>query len=250
MTILLSPAKTMGTPAVDPVVFAHATTPRFLPVARELVNTLLHTSPDELQTRLKMSDALTERTMREYRNWSIPGHDTAGVPALAAFTGAVFQALDAATLDHDTWQDAQCGEQRLRILSALYGILRPYDRVLPHRLEADREIYRFWSNQITEELLAEESGEIVNLASQEFSNLLDMERLKNAGRVICTPVFQEFRGGERRVVGTYAKKQRGAMARWILTTRLPSVSDIPNYCLHGYKWNEEFSTPERPVFVR
>ncbi len=250
MIVLLSPAKTMGVTPSNPEICADASTPRFLSMAEELVNTIVQIPREKLQKRMKMSDALTDRTIKEYRQWSVAAHTAGGVPALAAFTGTVFQALDAATLSRDIWQRAQNGAPGLRILSALYGVLRPGDRVLPHRLEASSEIYRFWGDLITEDLLAESDEEILNLASQEYSLLIDMKRLENAGKTVCTPVFRESRGGTTRTVAIHAKKQRGAMARWILTSSLPSVAHVPEYQLHGYVWRAELSTAKEPVFVR
>ena len=180
------------------------------------------------------------------------------VPAIAvlAFAGDTYQGLEAASLDDDEMAFAQ---DHLRILSGLYGVLRPLDGIQPYRLEMGsrlktergKSLYDYWGDRIAralnEDAEATGANALVNCASQEYFGAVDTDALKLP---VITPQFMEDKGGAPKIVSFYAKKARGAMARYIVQHRLTEPESLRDFDSGGYAWSEELSTPEKPVFVR
>ena len=177
-------------------------------------------------------------------------------PKQHMFNGDVYQGLDAASLSTKQLQFAQ---QHLRILSGLYGVLRPLDLMLPYRLEmgtklanaAGKDLYAFWQQQITDNLnrqLTElNAGVLLNLASQEYFKAVKPKMLQ--ARVI-TPVFKDFKNGQYKIISFFAKKARGLMARYVIEQQLTDPKSITDFNLAGYQYSQQDSSADKPVFLR
>lgn len=253
MLAVLSPAKKLDfSPAPDGVA---VTEPRFLDDTAELVGTLRGLSVSELAGLMSLSDNLATLNHERYATFDVDGSDDDAErkQAVLAFAGDTYVGLDAPTLDAD---DLTYAADHLRILSGLYGVLRPTDAIQPHRLEmgtklaTDRgdRLYAFWGTRIAERL-AEDMGDdrvLLNLASVEYASSIDRDALD--ARVV-TPKFMEVRDGKPKVISFVAKKSRGAMARWMLQER-PAVDDLTSFDVGGYAYEESLSSEDEPVFTR
>lgn len=257
MLILISPAKTLDfdTP---PVVSAH-TEPRFLKDSRTLVKTLRERSPADLASLMHISDRLAELNHRRFAEWRTPFSPDNAKQAVLAFRGDVYTGLDA-----DAWsrRDFAWAQDHLRILSGLYGVLRPLDLIQPYRLEMGtampnergRDLYAFWRERITgalaDELQAARSPLVVNLASNEYFGAVDTAALP--GRLV-TPVFRDLKNGRYRIISFFAKKARGRMADWIIRNRVKSPAKLRDFDVDGYRYDAAASADagdDRIVFHR
>ena len=256
MIILLSPAKTMDFHAPCPV--DRWTQPRLLDAAGDLVQTVAALERAELQELMKVSRQLADQTHARFSNWRRGAHDSPGeaLQAVAAYRGEVYRGFDTGSL---TPEDAAYAQRHLRILSGLYGVLRPLDLILPYRLEmatplpncCGENLYDFWGNRIAEVLEADalevNTSVFINLASQEY---LRAVRIAERPISVITPVFKDLRNGKPRVVGMYAKKQRGRLARYIVDQRVTDPAAIKDYRDDGYAFSQEHSTATQWVFLR
>ena len=254
MLAVLSPAKKLDfSPAPDGT---PATTPRFLTDTAELVGMLRGMSVSELAGLMSLSDNLATLNHERYATFDLDGADADAdrKQAVLAFAGDTYVGLDAPTLDAD---DLAYAGDHLRILSGLYGVLRPTDVIQPHRLEmgtklaTDRgdRLYDFWGTKIAD-ALADDMGAdrvLVNLASVEYASSIDRDAL---GARVITPKFMEVRDGTPKVISFVAKKSRGAMARWMVQERVDSPDDLPSFDVGGYAYDESLSTEDEPVFTR
>lgn len=249
MLILLSPAKNVNEQRASGIA---STEPIFLQQAEELVSVARHWSEVEIGNLMKVSPKIAELNARRFKKWSrVSGEAQA---AADMFDGDVYKTLEMATLDDSTRAQAAT---RLRILSGLYGLLRPTDDVCAYRLEMGRKLpghpagtlYKFWGARIADALVrdANEIGTntILNLASGEYAKSVDRSALKQLAFV--SPRFEEDRQGKRKVISFSAKRARGAMARWVLERG--DSADFTQFEVGGYRFDPETSTPERPVFV-
>ena len=213
-------------------------------------------SPQELGTLMGISDKLATLNHRRFADFA-DDPDTQDLrPAALAFAGDTYAGLDAPSLDGDA---LRWGQRHLRILSGLYGVLRPLDGIQPYRLEMGsklanprgRDLYAWWSSAIAEALnsaAAEaETDVLVNCASQEYFGAVERGAL--ALRVV-TPVFMEERGGAPKIVSFYAKKARGAMARFLCEHRITDPAALTAFDTGGYRFAPELSEPDKPVFLR
>lgn len=255
MLLLLSPAKSLdfSTPARADLA---CTAPRFNREAGELVTLLRRRTPAQLAQLMGLSAALAEANATRFRSWADRATAKNAKPALLAFDGAVYRGLEGATLDADELRWAQ---QHLVILSGLYGALRPLDRLQPHRLEMGTRLenarggnlYAFWSERVTahlnRRLRADPEPVVLNLASVEYSRVVERSRLR-ARFVDC--VFEESQDDRHRVVGVFAKRARGLMARWAIRQRAPRPEALEAFDLEGYAFAPAASAPERLVFRR
>jgi uncharacterized protein len=254
MFIVLSPAKTLDYTSATPAV--EASLPRLLPQS-ETLNDLLRTlSADDLARLMKVSPAIASLNVDRNRRWQRSGRGAEAKPALFAFRGDVYTGLQAETFDQALIQQAQ---QRLRILSGLYGVLRPLDLMQPYRLEmgtalanpAGRDLYAFWGDTITN-LLKQDMDEagvniLVNLASQEYFRAV---RPATLGARIITPVFEDEKNGKFKIISFYAKKARGRMAAWILRNRIQSPAGLEAFAEDGYRFAARDSDADTLVFRR
>jgi cytoplasmic iron level regulating protein YaaA (DUF328/UPF0246 family) len=230
--------------------------PKFSAESAVLVKGLRNRSVSELATLMKMSEKLAVLNAERYRNWKTRPGPANAKQALMAFKGDVFEAMNIDTYTAGAFDFAQ---QHLRILSGLYGILRPLDLIQPYRLEmatklptgSAKNLYEFWGDKIHQslsDLLQEEkSGILVNLASLEYFKTVKANRLSAA---VITPVFKEQRGSTYRVVAIYAKKARGRMCDFIIRNRLVQPEDLKSFDLDGYRFRAKLSSNTEWIFVR
>lgn len=248
MLTLLSPSKTMDE---SPIHSPH-TIPLFLSEAGQLVDLLRSCSRDELVELMHISDALAQSTAERMAQWTAPHTPKNAKQAIHTFTGAVYAALDAATLS-----DAGCDycQGNIRILSGLYGMLRPFDLMQPYRLEMGYplqtpagNLYQFWRDKITTQLNSELSGRpLLNLTSLEYFKVIDKKAL---GSEIITPLFKDYKNSTLKVVAIYAKKARGRMARYVIDNRISTADELHNFADDGYRYDPELSSSGAPVFTR
>lgn len=254
MLILLSPAKLLDFKTPSPV--PRTSQPRFLESSQELVEHMRGKPADELQTLMGVSSDVAELNVDRFESWTGRTTRRNGKQAILAFMGDVYRAFDAQSLDGRGLAYAQ---RNLRILSGLYGLLRPLDLIEPYRLEMGLSLptleagnlYKFWGNRITE-LLTGEVGDkkgqiVVNLASEEYAGAVDFSQLD--ARVVH-PKFREWRRGAYRVVSFNAKRARGHMARYLIDNRVNSYRGLLKFSRENYVLNEELSMRDRPMFTR
>ncbi len=254
MLVVLSPSKTL-----DPEACADAaicTQPDYLKESRQLVRCLRELSPDDIAELMRVSMKIANLNFDRFHQWKTPFTAGNARPAALTFKGDVYTGLGA---DDFTRQDLKFAQKHLRILSGLYGLLRPLDLIQPYRLEMGTRLgtsrgdnlYQFWGNRITEgirEALSDQKGSVlVNLASQEYFKAVRPETLDAP---VITPVFKERKGGQYRVIGLFAKKARGMMTRYIIKNRLSTVDAMTGFTDGGYRYSPEMSTETEWVFAR
>ncbi|WP_404397331.1 peroxide stress protein YaaA [Idiomarina loihiensis] len=254
MLAVVSPAKNLDYESDLPEL--NVTQPRLLDNAEELVEVCRQLSPQQLGSLMKISDKLAGLNAARFEQWQRPFNEDNARPAMYAFNGDVYTGLDAASLNSEAIDTAQ---KQLRILSGLYGVLRPLDLMQPYRLEMGskldnpkgKNLYEYWGDTITQMLnddLAElGSSTLVNLASNEYFSAVKPKAL-NAD--IITPVFKDEKNGQYKVISFYAKKARGLMARFTLNQKPKSVSDLKEFDANGYSFNEAMSSDKQLVFCR
>jgi cytoplasmic iron level regulating protein YaaA (DUF328/UPF0246 family) len=256
MLTVISPAKRLDETRRDLPYGLEPTAPMFAADAARLARIARGLSVAELQALMGISEPLAKLNAERFRAFkSKPAADVVK-PAAYCFDGDTYAGLEAKTLDVDTLRWAQ---GQLRILSGLYGLLRPLDLIQPYRLEMGSklanpkgaDLYAFWGQRIAKALNAagEAAGTavLVNCASQEYFGAVDRRALRLR---VVTPVFLEGRGAEAKVVSFFAKKARGAMARYIAEHRLTDPADLRGFAVGGYAFNAAQSDAERLVFLR
>ncbi|WP_135502327.1 peroxide stress protein YaaA [Roseovarius aestuariivivens] len=249
MLIVVSPAKKLD---MNPVEGVTATKPRFRKEADELAEVARGLSRGELKKLMGISDDLAKLNADRFRDFG----EMERKPAALAFAGDTYQGLEAKSLDAEELDWAQ---DHLRILSGLYGLLRPLDEIEPYRLEMGsrlktglgKTLYEYWGDKIAKRLNADAeavNGDLlINCASQEYFGAVDRDALKL--RVI-TPIFKEVKNGEPKIVSFYAKKARGAMARFIVQNRLTKAEGLKDFDTGGYTYDAGFSEGDDWVFLR
>ena len=254
MLMVISPAKTLDYSSA-PVTERH-TLPEHLDHAAELVAQLRELSPAQIAQLMSLSDKLAGLNAARYAEWSPAFTPANAKQALLAFRGDVYTGLDADSFDANDFDFAQ---QHLRILSGLYGVLRPLDLMQPYRLEMGtrlatpkgKNLYQFWGTRIADYLnqraAADQTPLIVNLASEEYFKSVDKKVLKPR---IVTCVFEEFKGDKYKVISFAAKRARGLMVRYAVAQRALSVEQLKGFDLEGYQYVPAASEPDRLVFRR
>ena len=255
MLIVISPAKTLDFDTPPPV--RKCTIPVFLDEAQELVGRLGKLSAGELAKLMGVSKKIAELNYRRYREWRLPFTSSNAKQAVWAFRGDVYTGLEA---DSFQSKDLEFAQRHLRMLSGLYGILRPLDLMQPYRLEmgarfAPRrgggDLYQFWGGKITERLSRDlkrmRPPVLVNLASQEYFKSV---RTDDLGAPVITPVFKESRNGAYKVISFSAKKARGAMSRYIVKNRISDPADLKQFKEGGYRYSKSLSDDANWVFTR
>ncbi|MDR5900606.1 peroxide stress protein YaaA [Halomonas icarae] len=254
MLSVISPAKKLDfeTPATT----ARHTQPDFLEQSQELIEILRDYSPQRLSELMGISDKLAALNAARYADWHTPFTAQNAKPAIQAFQGDVYVGLEADTFTDDENAFAQ---QHLRILSGLYGLLRPLDLIQPYRLEmgtrlenpAGKDLYAFWKETLTAELdravAASGSPVLINLASNEYFKAIDTRRLE--ARVI-TPVFKDEKSGKLKIISFYAKKARGLMTAWMIREHLDDPEGLKEFDMAGYRFNAAMSEGDTLVFTR
>ncbi len=254
MLIVLSPAKSLD--YESPVKTRKFTQPQFLDDARELIATLRDYTPDQLSELMNISPKLGELNVERYANWHPPFDTGNARQAAFAFTGDVYVGLDINSLSA---ADLDFAQKHLRILSGLYGVLRPLDLMQPYRLEmgtslktaAGSNLYQFWGTRITDALNAslkkQKQPVLVNLASNEYFKSV---KVKQLCADVITPVFKDYKNGQYKVISFHAKKARGMMAAWIINNRASNAGDLIGFDVAGYRYSARASSADKPVFLR
>ena len=252
MLFLLSPAKTLDFERTLPSV--ETTEPVFKKYSSELISLLKTKTHKEISELMSLSDNLSALNLERYKNWTPKFTVKNSRPALLAFNGDVYEGLDAYSLSTKNLKWAQ---DHLAILSGLYGVLRPLDKMQPYRLEMGtnlenergNNLYKFWDNTISEYLntrLANEKNPIiVNLASQEYFKSIQLKTL-NAKVIEC--VFEQEKSGKFKVISFLAKRARGLMARFAIENQIKSPEALQKFNSEGYSFQESLSTPDRLLF--
>ncbi|MBR7890007.1 peroxide stress protein YaaA [Marinomonas sp. A79] len=252
MKFLISPAKTLdltSTPSIDTY-----SLPELLDDSQQLITTIKPSTPADIATLMKLSDNLATLNVSRYQAWQKNHTPENSRPAVYTFMGDVYTGLDAYSLSED---DMAYAQDSLRILSGLYGVLKPLDLMQAYRLEMgtklanDRgsNLYQFWGDIIVDTLndTLEEDELLVNLASNEYFKAVNKKKLKAP---LITPNFLDEKNGTFKVISFYAKKARGLMARYLIENRCQTLDDIKAFDLAGYRYDPAQSTKSTPVFVR
>lgn len=254
MLILLSPAKTLDFTPTDRDL--SATQPALHGDAKKLAKICQGQSVAQLAKLMSISDKLATTTHGYFADWRQKWDAKGTKQSVLAFRGDVYQGLDADSLSDKQLELAQ---ECVRILSGLYGVLRPLDLMQAYRLEmgtklkTDRgkSLYEWWGDRVTDALNAEleqvKAPLVVNLASNEYWSVIQPKRIEAQ---VITPTFKEKKGVKYKVVSFYAKRARGEMTRHLITTRQQGPAAIKSFAASGYRYNAGQSTPDDPVFTR
>ena len=254
MLALISPAKKLDF-ETEPKINNH-TLPNLLENTEILVSTARALSQKKLATIMNLSDKLAELNFQRYKDFSTPFHLGNAKQAALVFNGDTYLGLKANTLDEPAMEYAQ---RHLRILSGLYGILRPLDLIQPYRLEMGtrfqppefNNLYDFWGDQITEainEVITHQKDHtVINLASLEYFKAVKTKEL--VGPVV-TPIFKEVKNEQTRTIGMFAKRARGSMARFMITNRIDSADGLKDFNSDGYEYRNDLSDERNWVFTR
>lgn len=254
MIILISPAKTLD--YASPLLTSKQTEPRFMNDSAALIRDLKKLSAPQVSSLMKLSDKLGELNHHRFQTWRKKPKAENNRQAILAFKGDVYQGLD---VDSFNTRDINFAQKHLRILSGLYGLLRPLDAIQPYRLEMGtkfktekaKNLYEFWGEKLTDQLVndvkAEKSNMVINLASNEYSKAVD---LKNFPVPVVSPVFKEKKNGQLKIISFFAKQARGMMSAYIIKNRIQTREELLKFDDDGYRYNAALSSPEAPVFVR
>ncbi|MEJ2418024.1 MAG: peroxide stress protein YaaA [Exilibacterium sp.] len=254
MLTVISPAKTLDYETPPPTRIA--TKPEFLDDSQILIDELRQLAPQDIAKLMGISDKLALLNYDRFHSWHCPFTQTNAKQALLAFKGDVYTGLEAENFDSGDFKFAQ---KCLRILSGLYGLLRPLDLMQAYRLEMGTrfknsratDLYGFWGEKITEalnrQLRASNSETLVNLASNEYFKSV---RPQHLNAEVITPVFKDFKGGQYKVISFFAKKARGMMSAFIIKNRLQHADALKEFDVAGYCFNQSLSRGGELVFTR
>jgi len=253
MKIVISPAKSLDFESKLPI--SKFTQPIFINEAELLNAKMSSKSKDTISKLMSISDKLAELNYFRYKNFSVPFTDENSRPAIYSFSGDVYVGLDVYSLAENKIELMQ---NSLRILSGMYGLLKPLDLMQPYRLEMgtkltinrNKNLYEFWGNSITEALNKDLKDRelFLNLASQEYFKVIKPKNLKVP---IISPVFKDYKNGKLKIISFFAKKARGSMVRYILDNNVETLEGLKGFNVDGYGYSEEFTSHENePVFIR
>ena len=254
MLIVLSPAKSLDYKTPSKV--KASTLPEFVSESAKLITELKKLSPQQVANLMDLSDQLAALNVGRYRDWSKKFTAENSKPAIYAFDGDVYDGFDVKTLNAKAVDFAQ---DHIRILSGLYGALRPLDLMQAYRLEMGtafknargKDLYSFWGSRVTDSLKKvlekQKKPVLLNLASEEYFKVLQS---KDLGCPIISPVFQDANDGKYKIISFYAKRARGLMARYVVENRITDPADLKSFNLDGYRYFAAESKPDKPVFRR
>ena len=256
MKVLLSPAKTLNFNLATE--FPEPSISIFSKEAEILVKKLKKKSVKNIAEMMHLSVELAELNYFRFQNWENPNQILeSNRPCIYAFAGEVYKGFDAVSLTADQITVAQ---SKIRILSGLYGLLKPLDLIYPYRLEMGtkwdispkvKNLYSFWGakiiNSLNHEMIEKGENEIINLASVEYFKSIDLKKCKHK---IITPIFKEFKNGQSKIVMMHAKHARGAMARYIVVNNINSADQLKHYNIDGYQLDTHQSNENEFVFIR
>ncbi|QOL27044.1 peroxide stress protein YaaA [Thalassotalea sp. LPB0316] len=254
MLFVVSPAKNLD--YESPLATEQYSQPELLEHAQELVERCVKLTPADLSSLMGISDKLAGLNAARFGEWQQPFTPENARPAVLAFNGDVYTGLDAATLSEDDFNYAQ---QHMRILSGLYGILKPLDLMQAYRLEMGtkldndrgKNLYEFWgdiiTNQLNDAIASQGDDLLINLASNEYFKSVKKKQLK---ATVITPAFKDWKNGQYKMISFFAKKARGLMARYIIENRVSSLDALKAFNYGGYTYNEALSKNNDWVFTR
>ena len=254
MLLVVSPAKKLD--FESPLATTQTSQASLLEHSEILIERCVKLSPDQIASLMKLSDKLAGLNAARFGEWSQPFTSENARPAVLAFNGDVYSGLDAASFSGDDFDFAQ---KHFRILSGLYGLLRPLDLMQAYRLEMGTKLdnirgsnlYQFWGDIITDELnkaLVEQKDDVlINLASNEYFKAV---KKKSLNAIIITPQFKDWKNDQYKMISFFAKKARGLMARYIIQNQLTDVEQLKNFDLAGYQYNSDLTQGNELVFTR
>ena len=253
MKIVISPAKSLDLERELPT--KRYSQPKFIEQAEKLNKVLVKKKPRALSKLMGISNGLAELNWERNQNFSVPFTPANARPAIFTFNGDVYQGLDAFSIAEENYDQLQ---ESLRILSGLYGLLKPLDLIQPYRLEMGtqlrigrrKNLYDFWKKLVTDRLNEEltEDELFINLASNEYFGAIDEKKLKVP---VITPIFKDWKNDKLKVISFFAKKARGSMVRYILDNNAKTLEDIKGFNLDEYIFSKEHTLKEnQPVFIR
>ena len=252
MKIVVSPAKSLN--FESPLPIQNYTESLFLKDAETIQKTLKKKKPKQLMELMDISEKLADLNWERNQNWSLPFTPENARPAVFAFDGDVYTGLDAYTIPTDKFPLL---EDKLRILSGLYGVLKPLDLMQPYRLEmgtslpigTKKNLYEFWKKKVTASLNSElqENELFINLASNEYFSAVDTKTLKVP---VITPEFKDYKDGKLKMISFFAKKARGLMVRYIIDTNAETIEDLKQFNYDGYAFDANLSKGNTLVFTR
>ncbi|MBT5914775.1 MAG: peroxide stress protein YaaA [Opitutae bacterium] len=252
--ILLSPAKTLD--FENPAVEKTCTEPEFLSLSKNLIAGLSKMSNEEISKLMGISVKLAALNSERYKSWNVKHESKNSKQAILAFKGDVYEGMKA--WDY-TKQDFTYAQKNLRLLSGLYGLLRPLDLIQPHRLEmgtvyanpAGKDLYAFWgerlNKKLNEECKSSGSKYLINLASQEYFKATQPKKLEME---VISPVFKDEKNGKFKIISFYAKKARGMMGSFLIRNQVETLEGIRAFNDQGYQFESSESTNLQPVFLR
>jgi len=254
MLTVISPAKSLD--FESPIPSIKTSKPRFLKQSQQLIDQIKLLAPQDIASLMKLSDKLAVLNYDRFQTFKTPFTKKNARAAVFAFRGDVYQGLDADSLSVDELEFAQ---DHLRILSGLYGLLKPLDLMQAYRLEmgikfentAGKNLYDFWDNQlnksIAKELNNSDTPVLVNLASNEYFKALKAKKFTHE---VITPVFQDFKNGQYKVISFFAKRARGLMSRFMIQNKIDQPEGLKDFNLAGYKFSKKISTSNEFIFTR
>ena len=253
MKTLISPSKTLNFDDYNTPGFK--TDCRLLDDTKELHKILTSYSINGIKDLMSVSDKIAELNYNRFKSWENPSLSSKSKQAVYAFKGDVYSGLNAETITKDKFDFMQ---NNLRILSGFYGLLRPFDKILPYRLEMGtklqnsrgKNLYEFWGNKITDLLNKDFESEkdiVINLASEEYYKSINNKNLNNK---VITPVFKEYKNGSYKTIAIYAKKARGLMSRYIIDNEIDNSDGLKTFTKEGYSYDESLSDNLKFVFTR
>lgn len=249
MLLIISPSKTQNFDATN---FTKHTLPRQFDKSLDLIKTLKKVPKNEISKLMSLSEKLTGLNYERFQNFENKCTLDNAKQALLAFKGDVYRGIE---IDKYTVLDFEFAQKSLRILSGLYGVLRPLDLIQPYRLEMGTKLkntqgnnlYQFWGLQISELLNKDESEIIINLASNEYFKGIDKKSIKAK---IIEIVFKENRDGKLKTIGIFAKKARGKMTNFVIKNKITNPEKLKSFVEDGYQFNEQLSNEKQWFFVR
>mgnify|MGYP001227850733 CR=1 FL=1 len=253
MKTLISPSKTLNFDTDTNCDFN--TNCRLIDHTNELHKILINFSKSDLKELMSVSDKIAELNYNRFKNWEDPSISNSSKQAIFAFKGDVYSGLDADSISENKFDFLQ---NNLRIISGFYGLIRPFDKILPYRLEMGtklenpkgKNLYQFWGDNITDLLnqdLEEKNNYVINLASDEYFKSIVTKKLHNK---IVTPQFKELKNGSYKTIAIYAKKARGLMSRFIIDNEIQDPNNLKNFNNEGYSFDSNLSDDFNYIFTR
>ena len=253
MKTIISPSKTLNFDTDTNCDFN--TNCRLIDHTNELHKILINFSKSDLKKLMSVSDKIAELNYNRFKNWEDPSISNSSKQAIFAFKGDVYSGLDADSISENKFDFLQ---NNLRIISGFYGLIRPFDKILPYRLEMGtklenpkgKNLYQFWGDKITDLLnqdLEEKNNYVINLASDEYFKSIVTKKLHNK---IVTPQFKELKNGSYKTIAIYAKKARGLMSRFIIDNEIQNPNNLKNFNNEGYSFDSNLSDDFNYIFTR